>query len=225
MSFECQFCKKSFKREKTLSVHLCEQKRRHLNRDAKYVRLGHIAYNQFYKLTQGIKTKDKSYEEFSKSKYYTAFTKFGRHILDINAIDPEKFIDFVINNSVHLDKWCSDAVYETYIRELNKKETAERAVERGILLMQQWSREYDRPYNAFFREISKPRLIHWIKSGRISPWIIFNCDSGDASIAAMTDHEQNMIMEYLEPTFWQRKFSTRQEDVDFVQMVLKEAGL
>ena len=99
--------------------------------DAKYVRLGHIAYNRFYKLTQGIKTKDKSYEEFSKSKYYTAFTKFGRHILDINAIDPEKFIDFVINNSVHLDKWCSDAVYETYIRELNKKETAERAIERG----------------------------------------------------------------------------------------------
>jgi len=32
-------------------------------------------------------------------------------------------------------------------------------------------------------------------------------------------------MEYLEPTFWTRKFKTRSEDVDFVQMVLKEAGL
>ena len=224
MSFECQFCEKSFKREKTLAVHLCEPKRRWINRDEKYVRLGFLAYNRFYEITQGS-TKPKTYEHFSKSNYYTAFTKFGRHVLDINAIDPEKFIDFVITTSVPLDKWCSDAVYETYIRELNKKETAERAVERGILLMQQWSREHDRPYNVFFREISRPRLIHWIKSGRISPWIIFNCDSGDASIAAMTDHEQNMIMAYLEPTFWQRKFSTRQDDVEFVKMVLKEAGL
>jgi len=224
MSFECQFCGKSFKREKTLAVHLCEQKRRWLNKDSKYVRLGLLAYNRFYELTQGA-TKEKTYEQFAKSNYYTAFTKFGRHILEISAIDPEKFIDFVIRNSVKLDKWCSDSVYETYIRELNKKETAERAVERGILLMEQWSRENDRPYNVFFREISKPRLIHWVKSGRISPWIIFNCSSGSAAIDALSNQEQNLIMEYLEPTFWTRKFSTRKEDVDFVQMVLKEAGL
>lgn len=224
MSFECQFCKKTFTREKTLAVHLCEQKRRYINRDDKYVRLGFLAYNRFYEITQGLKTQ-KTYEQFSKSNYYTAFTKFGRHILDINAIDPEKFIDFVITASIPLDSWCKDSVYESYIRELNKKETAERAVERGILLMEQWGREHDRPFNVFFREISRPRLIHWIKSGRISPWIIFNCDSGDAAIAAMTDHEHHMINEYLEPTFWTRKFSTRQEDVGFVQMVLKEAGL
>jgi hypothetical protein len=224
MSFECQFCKKSFKREKTLAVHLCEQKRRWINKDEKYVRLGFLAYNRFYKITQGA-TVEKTYAHFCKSNYYTGFTKFGRYILDISAIDPEKFIDFVITNSVALDRWCSDSVYETYIRELNKKETAERAIERGILLMQQWSREHDKSYNVFFRQISKPRLIHWIKSGRISPWIIFNCDTGSTAIAELTDGEQNMIMEYLEPTFWQRKFSTRQDDVDFVQMVLKEAGL
>ena len=224
MSFECQFCGKAFKREKTLAVHLCEQKRRHINRDDKYVRLGFMAYNRFYEITQGA-AKPKTYEQFSKSNYYTGFTKFGRHILEISAIDPEKFIDFVITTSIPLDKWCTDAVYETYIRELNKKETAERAVERGILLMQQWSRENDRPYNEFFREISRPRLIHWVKSGRISPWIIFNCDSGKSAIAALTDHEQDMIMTYLEPTFWTRKFSTRQDDVEFVQMVLKEAGI
>ena len=224
MSFECQFCKKTFQREKTLAVHLCEQKRRHINRDDKYVRLGFLAYNRFYEITQGSKTQ-KTYEHFAKSNYYTGFTKFGRHMLEINAIDPEKFIDFVITASIPLDSWCKDSVYESYIRELNKKETAERAVERGILLMEQWGREHDRPFNLFFREISRPRLIHWIKSGRISPWIIFNCDSGDAAIASMTDNEHHMINEYLEPTFWTRKFSTRKEDVEFVQMVLKEAGL
>ncbi len=224
MSFECHYCKKSFKREKTLSVHLCEQKRRFINKDAKYVRLGYLAYNRFYKLTQGSKI-DKTYDNFAASNYYTGFTKFGRYILDINAIDPEKFIDFVINNSVHLDKWCSDAVYETYIRELNKKETAERAIERGILLMQQWGREHDRPYNVFFREVSKPRLIHWIKSGRISPWIIFNCYSCTEAMANFNEHELNLINEHLEPTFWTHKFSKQTTDVEFVNSILERAGL
>ena len=142
--FECKFCGKSFQREKTLIAHMCEQKRRWVNKDAKYVRLGFLAYNRFYEISSPT-SKKRTYENFAKSKYYIGFTKFCIYILNVNAIDAEKFIDFVIKSGVKLDKWTSDAVYETYIRELNKKETAERAVERGILLIQQWGRENDRP--------------------------------------------------------------------------------
>jgi len=204
---------------------MCEQKRRFTNKDSKYVRLGFLAYNRFYEISQAVGSKKRTYESFAKSSYYTAFTKFGKYIIDVNAIDPEKFIDFVITSGVKLDKWCSDAVYETYIRELNKKETAERAVERGILLMQQWGMENDRPYNVFFREISKPRAIHWIKSGRISPWIIFNSASGYELLNSFNDHELNLINEYLEPTFWSRKFQVRNEDVLFVKQVLETAKI
>ena len=204
---------------------MCEQKRRFTNKDSKYVRLGFLAYNRFYEISQAVGSKKRTYESFAKSSYYTAFTKFGKYIIDVNAIDPEKFIDFVITSGVKLDKWCSDAVYDTYIRELNKKETAERAVERGILLMQQWGMENDRPYNVFFREISKPRAIHWIKSGRISPWIIFNSASGSELLNSFNDHELNLINEYLEPTFWSRKFQVRNEDVLFVKQVLETAKI
>ena len=223
--FECKFCNRSFKREKTLIAHMCEQKRRFTNKDSKYVRLGFLAYNRFYEISQAVGSKKRTYESFAKSSYYTAFTKFGKHIIDVNAIDPEKFIDFVITSGVKLDKWCSDAVYETYIRELNKKETAERAVERGILLIQQWGMENDRPYNVFFREISKPRAIHWIKSGRISPWIIFNSTSVSELLNSFNDHELNLVNEYLEPTFWSRKFQVRNEDVLFVKQVLETAKI
>lgn len=224
MSYECQFCGKTFKREKTLAVHLCEQKRRWLNKDEKYVRLGFIAYKRFYEISMGDK-KDKDYTHFSSSTYYTAFTRFGKYITEINAIDPEKFIDFAIKSSIPLDRWTKDVVYNTYIQDLSIKETAERALERTILLMQRWGEENDRPFHVFFGEISRPRAIHWIRSGRISPWVIFNCNSGIDLVSNFTDEEMKMVNDYMEPAFWTRKFEVRKADVKFVSDILEKAGL
>ena len=223
MSFKCQYCETSFKSERTIMVHVCEPKRRWMNKDEKYSRLAFFAYNRFYEITQAAG--GKTFENFVKSKFYLGFTKFGKHIININAINPEDFCDFVVRNSVKLDKWCSDAVYETYIQELNRKESADRAVERSILLMEKWGKEHDRTFNVFFKEVSKPLSIHYIQSGRISPWVIFNCDSGAELIDSFSDHELTLINEYLDPTFWSRKFDTRYEDVEFVKSILKQADV
>jgi len=221
--FECQYCGAQFKSERTIMVHVCEPKRRWMSKDEKYARLAFYAYGRFYELTQAVG--NKSFEDFVKSKFYLGFTKFGMHIININAVNPEDFIDFVIRNSVKLDRWCSDSVYETYIQELNRKESADRAVERSILLMEKWGADYDRPFSRFFKEVSKPLVIHYITSGRLSPWVIFNCDSGAELIDSLSDHELTIINEYLEPSFWTRKFETRREDVQFVKMILKKAGI
>jgi len=221
--FECQYCEAKFKSERTIMVHICEPKRRWMNKDEKYSRLAFHAYSRFYELTQAVG--GRTFDDFAKSKFYLGFTKFGMHIININAINPEDFVDFVIRNSVKLDRWCSDSVYETYIQELNRKESADRAVERSILLMEKWGADYGRPFNGFFKEVSKPLVIHYITSGRLSPWVIFNCDSGAELIDSLSDHELTIINEYLEPSFWTRKFNTRREDVQFVKMILKKAGI
>ena len=221
--FECQYCKVKYKSEKTIMVHVCEPKRRWLNKEEKYSRLALLAYDRFYEITQA--PGGRTFEDLVKSKFYLGFTKFGKHIININAVNPEDFIDFVIRNSVKLDKWCSDAVYETYVQELNRKESADRAVERSVLLMEKWGKEHDRAFNVFFKEVSKPLAIHYIKSGRISPWVIFNCSRGMELIDSFSDHELTMINEYLDPIFWSRKFETRPDDVEFVKSILKQADM
>ena len=73
-------------------------------------------------------------------------------------------------------------------------------------------------------EISKPRAIHWIKSDALA-WVIFNSVSGVELINSFNDHELNLVNEYLEPTFWTRKFEVRKDDVIFVKEILEKAGI
>ena len=80
--YKCEYCGASFTREKTLAVHMCEQKRRHLQKSEKRVQLGFYAFNQFYRLSANSK-KDKTYEDFCKSPYYNAFVKFGSFINNV----------------------------------------------------------------------------------------------------------------------------------------------
>ena len=90
--FECKYCGKKFTKESTLAVHLCEPKRRYQQQDERFVQLAFRAYQYFYKKTMPQTQKDRTYDDFAKSKYYTAFTKFGRYLYDVHVDDPSSYI-------------------------------------------------------------------------------------------------------------------------------------
>ena len=54
--FVCEYCKTGYMKEKTLAVHMCEQKRRALQKNEKRVQLGLITFNKFYQISMGAKT-------------------------------------------------------------------------------------------------------------------------------------------------------------------------
>ena len=138
--YVCEYCGTGFSKEKTLAVHMCEQKRRHLQRGEKRVQLGFYAFNQFYKLSANAK-KDKTYEDFCKSPYYNAFVKFGSFINNVKPLYPEKYVDHVVTSGVKLDHWCREELYEKYALDLIKKENVTTALERSIMTMMDWAEE------------------------------------------------------------------------------------
>ena len=92
--YVCNYCGSGYVREKTLAAHMCEKKRRALQKDEKRVRYGFYAFGRFYKLSAGNK-KEKTYEEFCASPYYNAFVKFGSFLNNVKPLYPEKYIDYV----------------------------------------------------------------------------------------------------------------------------------
>ena len=129
--FTCNYCKKEFAKETSIAVHMCEPKRRRMEKDERGVQLGFQAYIKFYETMQGS-ARLKTFEDFAESAYYRAFVKFGRYCLVIRAINPARFMDWLLKNNKKLDRWCSDQLYTEYLIEYVRIEHVDDALARKI---------------------------------------------------------------------------------------------
>lgn len=222
---KCKFCNKKFVHERSVYNHACAKKLRFLDKDSLHSRIAFASYDKFYR-TSFKTNKPKTFEDFINSRYYLEFIKFGRYIIDNNVLNPELFLDFCIKNGLRLKDWFKPTVYETYLRELNKKELPEDGIARTILLMKQWGDETGNNYNDFFRLIDANLFVNYIKKGRISPWILYNSDSGKEIIEKRLSPDQlNIILEWIDPDYWRKKFLLNKKDRNFFINLFKKEGL
>jgi len=223
--YVCENCNTGYSREKSLAVHMCEKKRRHLQKNEKRVTLGFYAFNQFYKLSAGAK-KEKTYEDFCNSPYYNAFVKFGSFINNVRPLYPERYIDHVVTSGVKLDHWCKDELYEKYAIDLIRKEGVETALERSVTTMMEWADENEpAPWNHYFQHVSLNRAVWHIKDGKISPWLMLNCKTGKDMLSKFNDEQLGMIYYVLDPEHWAMRFKRQPKDVELVREIVKESNL
>lgn len=222
--FNCVHCGKNFMRERTVVAHMCEQKRRVLQKDEKRVQAGFMVFNRFFQLTQNAKKK-KSYDEFCKTAYYNAFVKFGSFVNNVNPLYPDKFIDYVIKSGVKLDHWCKDALYEKYLYEMLKVEPADAAIQRSLSTMIEWGESNSAQYTHYFNYINLNRAVHDIRDGKISCWVLLNCQSGKDMLNKFSDEQLDMVAPALDMPFWLKRFKENPADVALVREICKETGI
>lgn len=222
--YVCQYCSHTFTKEKTLAVHLCEQKRRALAKTEKHVVLGYDTYNRFYRKTQNSR-QDKTYEEFAKSPYYNSFVKFGSFVSNVNPLYPDRFIDYVVVSGVKLDHWCRDELYEKYVGDLIRTETVETALQRSIGHMMTWGETNKAQWNHYFLYVSLSRACYDIKDGKVSPWLVLNSKSGKDMLKKFSDEQLAHIGGIIDLPFWMNKFKRLSADVELVKQVVKESNI
>jgi len=210
-----------------LAVHLCEQKHRYQQEKETGVQLGFKAYLRFYEVTQGS-AKLKTYDDFAKSPYYTAFVKFGRYCQGIRCINYSVYLDWLLTNNKKLDYWCKDSLYSEWLPTYLKKEAAQDALERALKEMQDYADTHPDLKNGFtdyFRYGNANRICHHISTGRISPWVVFNCDTGVEFLSNLSEEQVEIVLPWIDPDFWQRKFKDYMADTEWVKDILQKAGL
>ena len=223
MSYTCQFCKKSFMKEASLAVHSCEPRRRRQEKDEAGVRLGFQAYIKFYELTQGS-AKLKTFDDFADSPYYKAFVKFGRFCVDIRAINPARFTEWVLKQNKKLDHWAKDSIYTEYLQDYLRVENVNDALARAIEFSIDWGEKNNAKPEDCLRYGNSNSMAYAVSTGRISPWIIYASESGQQFLAELDSTQVSMIWSIIDADFWMRKFKDYPADYEYAKEMLNKAG-
>ena len=222
---ECKYCEKSFKREKTLLSHVCEGKRRWQQEKEMGVQHGMHAFVRFYQLTQAS-VKTKTYADFVDSPYYLAFVKYGRYCIGIRNINIPHYTDWLLKNNKRLDDWCKDTLYIEWLHQYTRNENPQDALERALKEMQEFAHEEKiTGFQEYFRSGLTNRICQHILNGRLSAWILYNCDSGVEFLATLQEDQIPQVFPWIDPTYWARKFKDHAADTAWVKQILKTAGL
>lgn len=221
--YRCQYCDKAFQRETSLAVHVCEQKKRYQSQDEAGVRLGMQAYLRFYEMTQGS-ARLKTFDDFAKSPYYKAFVKFGRHCVAINAVNTPRFIDWVVEKNKKIDHWCRDSIYTEYLQEYLRRENVNDALARAIEQSIRWEEQHGNPAHDFLRYGNSNVISYAITTGRISAWVLYNCESGQRFLDDLNPEQIAIVWPWIDPEFWQKKFRDYPADREYAREMLAKAG-
>ena len=210
-------------KEQSLAVHMCEPKRRFGERDEVGVRLGLQCYQRFYEIMQGsARTRD--FNDFAGSAYYRAFVRFGRYCVAIRAINVARFTDWLLSNNKNIDHWCRDSVYTEYLTQYVRQEAAADALARSLEQAISWSEQTGNPDRDYLRYGNANAVCAAIANGRVSAWVLYNCDSGLELLANLNTEQIAMIWPMIDSDAWQRRFRDYPADTEYVREMLTKAG-
>jgi hypothetical protein len=223
MTYQCQYCRKDFVKESSLAVHVCEQKRRRQDKSERGVELGFQAYIRFYELTQGS-AKLKTYDDFCESSYYRAFVKWGRYCVNTHVVNPRQFLEWLLKHNKKIDRWTSDQLYTEYLVWYLTVENVADALSRAIEFSLDWTEKNNSPAQDCLRYGNTNGLVYAVTAGRISPWVIYNSDSGQKFLSELSSEQVQMIWPYIDSDVWQKKFQDYAADQEYARDILTKAG-
>lgn len=221
--FGCEFCGRTFLRESTVFNHICESKRRWQDKDKQGNRIGFQSWLQFY--TKNTATKKKrDYTDFIKSSYYIAFVKFGTYCADVNVVNVSRYIDWLLNNKIKIDNWNSDTNYTKFLVSYLREEDAMDAIARSLETLINMSPIEKISTKDILRYGNRNRICYAITTGKISPWILYQSESGKQFLDELDETQVKMIVDYINPELWAVKFKRNPEVVKQVKELLRETG-
>lgn len=221
--YQCRFCGKAFTRERTLSSHMCERKRRWMNKDESASRIAFSVWLDFMKYVSPNTKKEKTIDDFIKSTDYIGFVKFANYLIELRPLECEKFSNWLFKMGVRLSDWTKPGTYQLYVQESAKKETPERALERTILAMVDWGTNTNNHWQDFFNKVAPATAMNMINLGRISPWIIYSSAVAQQLLDRMEPGQIDTITKHVDTKWWINKIKQNKNQALWIHTTMSQA--
>jgi hypothetical protein len=150
--------------------------------------------------------------------------KFGNYCVNINAINIPRFTDWLLKNQVKIDNWCSDSTYTKYLVEFLRHEDAFDAIHRSIEHCMEMATDAKILPHDMLRYGNANKICYAITTGKISPWLLFQSDSGVRFLETLNEGHVKMIIDYINPEQWAIRFKRDIELTKRINDTLKDVG-
>jgi hypothetical protein len=220
--FHCEFCERDFVRENSFIKHICENKRRWQDKDKRGNQIGFQSWIQFY--TKHTSKKKKEYIDFVKSSYYSAFVKFGNYCIDAQVLNVPRYVDWLLKEKISIDQWNRDSNYTKFIIDYCKAEDPLDAIARSIENTIKLAEQDKILTKDIFRYGNKNRICYNITNGKISPWMLYQSESGVKFLGDLDETQVKMVLDYIQPEQWAIKFKKNTDIIKEVKELLSVSG-
>jgi hypothetical protein len=129
-----------------------------------------------------------------------------------------------LKNQIKIDNWCSDTTYTRYLVEYLKIEDAFDAIHRSVETTIDWAEKDNIQPRDYLRYGNTNRICLLIATGKISPWMLYQSDSGVKFLDSLNESQVKMVIDYINPELWKIKFNREPENVKQVKELLNAGG-
>jgi hypothetical protein len=140
------------------------------------------------------------------------------------AINPRQFTEWLLKHNKKIDNWGSDKIYTEYLLDYLKVEAVADALARAVEFSIDWSEQHSASPHDCLRYGSTHAMCHAVTTGRVSPWVIYNSESGQKFLGELTADQVSMIWPYIDSDVWQKRFADYAADAEYAKLILKQAG-
>lgn len=185
-----------------------------------------IAFNvwvDFMKYVSPNTKKAKIFDDFIRSPDYIGFVKFANYLIELRPFESDKFIQWLFKMGVRMSDWQKPGIYQLYVQEESKKETADRALERALLLMKEWSETTGENWQEFFNKIAPASAMNMVVMGRLSPWIIYSTDCAQQLLDRMEPGQIDTVAKHVDTIWWINKLKNNPKEVQWINTTMAQA--
>jgi len=172
--YRCTFCDKDFTRKSWYERHMCEKKRRFIDKNDIVTIRAHRLFNHWQK-REGLlrRGKEKSMEDFLKSPYYKLFIKLTEFTERVYVVSHFKYLDWLIDKKIPEKNWFDEHGMQEYQDWIRYSEDPEDQAKVSCTNIRNWCEDRGMPVDDFFKNITPGQALNMVRANELSPWVLF----------------------------------------------------
>lgn len=223
--YQCAFCKKKFKSDKTFIRHKCEQQKRDESLRTVQGQAALSYYQEWMRLQQ---KRVPDIRAFLKSHTYKSFMRFAEYVKRTELPEPKEFIKLMIKQNYLPSMWHFPEVHTIYMNHMDNSVPPMKLVRITMFTLDDISNFYNCEIGDVFNYVYPGEVIDLVSKRKLSPWVLLPSAKfrGFLNKIHKTHPEHFAHLDSLiRASYWMKKFKTHPDVMKEIDKIIKETNL